>query len=56
MGSKGSVPPSDGIPLVDAYGGPRDGLGCLGTIGLGLGHFLSYPRVVQRVFDPFDKV
>jgi hypothetical protein len=56
MGSKGSVPPSDGIPLVDTYGGPRDGLECLGTIGLGLGRFLSCLRVVQRVLDPSDRI
>jgi hypothetical protein len=45
MGSEGLVPPSDGIPPVDAYGGPGDGLECLGTIRFGLGYFLSCPRV-----------
>jgi hypothetical protein len=35
MGPEGLVPPFGGIPLVDAYGGPRDGLECLGLVGLG---------------------
>jgi hypothetical protein len=56
MGSRGSVPPSNEIPLVDTYGGPRDVLRRLGTVGLGLGHFLSYLRVVQRVSDLFDRI
>jgi hypothetical protein len=50
------VPPSDGIPLVDAYEGPRDGLECLETVGLGLGYCPSCLRVVQRVSDLFDRV
>jgi hypothetical protein len=41
MGSEGSVPPSNGIPLVDVYGGPRGGLGRLETIGLGLWLFFQ---------------
>jgi hypothetical protein len=56
MGSEGSVPPSDGIPLVDTYGGPGDGLECLRTVGLGLGHFSSCLRVVQRISDPSDRI
>jgi hypothetical protein len=56
MCSRGSMPPSNGIPLVDAYGGPRDGLRRFGTVGFGLDHFLSYLGVVQRVSDPFDRI
>jgi hypothetical protein len=56
MGSEGSVPPFDGIPLVDAYGGPRDGLGRLRTVGLGVGRFPSCLRVVQWVSDLFDRI
>jgi hypothetical protein len=41
MGSEGSLPPSDGTPLVNAYGGPGAGLGHLGTIGLGLWLFFQ---------------
>jgi hypothetical protein len=33
MGSEGSVPPSDGIPLVDVYGGPEYGLGAKSAWG-----------------------
>jgi hypothetical protein len=41
MGSGGSVPPFDGIPLVDTYRGPGDGLRCFGTVGLGLWLFFQ---------------
>jgi hypothetical protein len=56
MGPEALVPPSDGIPLVDAYGGSGDGFGRLGTVGLGLGRFSSCLRVVQQVSDPFDRI
>jgi hypothetical protein len=42
MGPEGSVPPSNGIPLVDVYGGPRYGLECPGTVGLGLRRRRAY--------------
>jgi hypothetical protein len=44
MGSEGSVPPSDRIPLVDAYGGPRVAWGALELLGLVFGCFSRLPE------------
>jgi hypothetical protein len=39
MGSEGSVPPFDGISLVDTHGGPGEAWGVLELLGLVLAIF-----------------